>query len=152
MTTRLKSRRRHAHRLLHDLTAWARHQPHVQALALVGSYARGHERTASDVDVLVLTQDTNAHPFAGGWFQQLRPGSRLVRTAVFGPVHEQRYRLRCGLLVEIDLAPTSWAQVPLDAGTHRVLADGHRTLHDPHALLARAAAALNAAAPNVPVP
>ncbi len=128
--------------LLHDLTAWAQHQPRIQGLALVGSYARGHERTASDVDIMILTEDLDSCSLASGWFQRLRPGSRLVRAAAFGPVREQRYRLRCGLLAEIDLAPTSWAQVPLDAGTHRVLADGHRTLHDPHALLARAAAAL----------
>ncbi len=113
---------------------------------MVGSYARGHERMASDVDVMILTEDLDSCSLASGWFQRLRPGSRLVRAAIFGPVREQRYRLRCGLLAEIDLAPTSWAEVPLDAGTRRVLADGHRILHDPHTVLARAAAALQACA------
>ncbi|WP_432537973.1 nucleotidyltransferase domain-containing protein [Kineococcus arenarius] len=146
MTARLKGRRRHADHLLDDLTRWAQHQPRIQALAVVGSYARGHERMASDVDIMILTDDTDSCSLANRWFEQLRPGSRLVRAATWGPVREQRYRLRSGLLAEIDLAPTSWADVPLDAGTRRVLGDGHRTLHDPHAILARAAAALVASA------
>ncbi|NAZ77573.1 nucleotidyltransferase [Kineococcus sp. T13] len=146
MTARLKGRRRHADRLLDDLTRWAQGRPHVQALAVVGSYARGHERMASDVDVVILTEDIDSCSLASGWFDRLRPGSMLVRAATWGPVREQRYRLRSGLLAEIGLAPTAWADVPLDAGTRRVLGDGHRILHDPHTVLARAAAALEASA------
>ena len=101
---------------------------------------------ASDVDVMILTEDIDSYSLASGWFEQLRPGSKLVRAATWGPVCEQRYRLRSGLLAEIDLAPTAWADVPLDAGTHRVLGDGHRILHDPHTILARAAAALDTSA------
>ncbi len=84
----------------------------------------------------MLLLDVNAYPAAGGWFGQLRPDSRLIRSAVLGPVREQRYRLRSGLLVEVGLAPTTWADVPLDPGTHRVLADGHQILHDPNDTLA----------------
>ena len=146
MTARLKGRRRHADRLFDDLTRWAQRQSRVQALAVVGSYARGHERMASDVDVMILTEDLDSCSLASGWFEQLRPGSKLVRAATFGPVREQRYRLRSGLLAEIDLAPTAWADVPLDAGTRRVLGDGHRILHDAHTILARTAAALEACA------
>jgi len=140
VTARLKGRRREVDRLLIDLVAWAAQRPTVDALVLVGSYARGGERMASDVDVVVLTADPGTDS-ALDWFAGLRPGSRLVRRATWGPVREQRHRLRSGLLVELGVAPTSWAAVPLDAGTRRVLADGHRVLHDPHGFAAAAGAA-----------
>ena len=148
MSARLKGRRRHADRLLSDVTRWADAEPGIHALCLVGSFARGHEGMGSDVDVLVLLEDVDSDVGSVGWFQRLAPGSRLVRVATWGPVREQRWRLRSGLVAEIDLAPVSWAEVPLDSGTRRVLADGHRILHDPHGTLARAAAALRARQPG----
>ena len=142
MTARLKGRRGHAHRLIADLTRWAEQDPGISALCLVGSYARGCERMASDVDVVVLCSELDSYSLATGWFRRLRPDGRLLRLARWGPVQEQRWRLRSGLLAEIGLAAVSWADVPLDAGTRRVLSDGHRILHDPHGTLARAATAL----------
>jgi len=142
MTARLKGRRRTADRLLADLVSWAEREPTIDALVLVGSYARGRERMASDVDVVVLTSDPGRWSAAPGWFAEVRPGSRLVRRATLGPVQEQRHRLRSGLLVELGVAPASWAAVPLDAGTRRVLADGHRVLYDPLGLAGRAGQAL----------
>ncbi|GAB7192906.1 hypothetical protein NUM3379_36150 [Kineococcus sp. NUM-3379] len=142
MSARLKGRHREVERLLTDVTSWARGHDDVEAVALVGSYAHGRARMASDVDLVVLTP-AFAHLAADtGWFLSMRPGSRLVRTATWGPLLERRFRLRSGLLVEIGLVPPSWAQLPLDRGTHRVLRDGHRTLHDPAGLLARARQAL----------
>ncbi|WP_432494930.1 nucleotidyltransferase domain-containing protein [Kineococcus gypseus] len=146
-TAHLQERRRQAHRLVADLTRWAVDEPGVHALVLVGSYAHGRERVASDVDLVLLTDGPAPLSPTGGWFERLRPGSRLVRTAAFGPVREQRHRLPCGLVAEVGVAPVAWADVPLDAGTRRVLADGHRVLHDPHGALARAAAALREAGP-----
>jgi hypothetical protein len=142
LTGRLKGRRRQADRLIRDLTHWAAHDPGIHALCVVGSYARGSERMSSDVDVMVLCTDLDSYSVATGWFQRLRADGRLIRRASWGPVQEQRWRLRSGLLAEIDLASVSWADVPLDAGTRRVLGDGHRILHDPHGTLARAATAL----------
>ena len=113
---------------------------------LVGSYARGAVRMASDVDVVVLTEQLEQYDPAGRWVQALRPGARLMRTAAWGPVSEQRYRLRSGLLLEVGLTSPDWARVPLEPGTARVLGDGHRVLHDPHATVAQASAALKARA------
>jgi len=144
VSARLNARRRQVTHLLVDLISWAEHQE-VHALALVGSYARGAERMASDVDVVVLTEHLEQYHPESQWFQTLRPGARLVRTAAWGPVSEQRYRLRSGLLVEVGLTSPDWARVPLDPGTARVLGDGHRVLHDPHASVTQARAALNPA-------
>jgi hypothetical protein len=144
VTARLKGRRAHAHRLIADLTRWAEQDPGIHALCLVGSYARGSEGMASDVDVVVLCADLAPYSVATGWFHGLRSDAQLLRLARWGPVQEQRWRLRSGLLAEIGLAAVSWADVPLDAGTRRVLSDGHRILHDPHGTVAQAATALRA--------
>ena len=43
--------------------------------------------------------------------------------------------------MELGIAPSSWAEVPLDAGTERVLRDGHRILYDT-GVMAHASAAV----------
>jgi hypothetical protein len=129
MTTRLKGRRRSVERLIRDMTVWAHSNDKVGALVLVGSYAQGAERMASDVDLVVLSEDP-ASLANTSWFQRVRPGARLIRTETWGPVQKRRFRLKDGLIVELGIAPSSWATVPLDASTRRVLSDGHRVLYD----------------------
>jgi predicted nucleotidyltransferase len=129
MSARLKGRRRAVNALLVDVERWAAEHDDVKAVALVGSYARGAERMASDLDLMILADDANALANED-WFVRLRPDARFIRAANWGPVRERRFRLRSGLLVELNFASESWADVPLDAGTRRVLEDGHRILYD----------------------
>lgn len=140
MTSRLKGRRRAAHAVIDDLADWATRRDDVVAVAVVGSYARRAERMASDVDIMILAADpdelTNVH-----WFLKLRPNARLIRSMNWGPVRERRMRLASGLQVELNFATVSWAVLPLDAGTRRVLGDGHRIIYDT-GILAAAVAAL----------
>jgi predicted nucleotidyltransferase len=134
-------------RLLEDLTAWARARPDVDGLVLVGSSARGQARPDSDVDVVILSPAYRTLADDHDWFPGLRPGARLVRQGVWGPVLERRWRLPSGLVVELGLAAPGWASLPLDDGTARVLRDGCRVLHDPVGLLSDAVAALGPASP-----
>jgi len=140
MTARMKGRRHEASQVVDAVAQWSQRSPHIAALALVGSYARGAERMASDVDLVLLSPEPE-NLADSGWFAELLPGAKLVRSLRWGPVHERRYRLRSGLVVELGIAPTSWAALPLDAGTRRVLADGHRILFDDGRLQAAAQAA-----------
>jgi predicted nucleotidyltransferase len=133
----LEVRRRDVRRLLADVTDWARSRDDVDAVALVGSYARDQASMSSDVDVVVLTRAYADLADDVGWFLDLRPGSALIRSASWGPLLERRFRLTSGLVVELGLAPPTWARRPLDPGTRRVLRDGHQVLHDPHGLLRR---------------
>lgn len=93
---------------------------------------------ASDVDLVVLSDSPESLQDAA-WFERLQPGARLIRSEAWGPVRERRFRLMSGLILELGVAPSSWADVPLDEGTRRVLSDGHRVLYDT-GLLGRAAA------------
>jgi predicted nucleotidyltransferase len=59
MSARLKGRRLRAEAAIDGITAWAQSQGDVQGLALVGSYAYGRPRMASDVDIVLVTADTD---------------------------------------------------------------------------------------------
>lgn len=102
---------------------------------MVGSWARGTARMDSDVDVVVLT-DQVRYSVAGVWTGLL--GGEVLRLSEWGPLREVRLRRPSGLVVEIGVAPVSWADTdPVDAGTRQVVGDGHRIVHDPVGVLAR---------------
>jgi hypothetical protein len=125
-----------------ESTVWATRQESVTGLVLVGSYACGRPSMASDVDLVVLTADSAAYTDDVAWIDDLYPGARLIRTAVWGPVIERRLRLASGLQVELGITEPQWAARPLDEGTARVLSGGYRILHDLRGELAAAAASL----------
>ncbi len=138
MTARLKGRRRRAEQAISLAASWANAQAPVTALALVGSYAYGHPKMASDVDLVVLTSVPDHYVRGVNWIEALYPGAQLIRTAMWGPVTELRLRLKNGLQVEFGITRPAWANVPLDPGTARVLSDGCRTLYDSEGLLDKA--------------
>ena len=125
-------------RLLADMAGWGESRNDIEAIGLVGSYARGQAHVTSDVDIVILTPAFADLAADTSWFRRLRANSHLVRSATWGPLLERRHRMASGLLVELGLVAPTWAELPLDPGTRRVLGDGHRIVHDPHSLLARA--------------
>lgn len=136
-------RTREVEAILRAAAGWAAGQPDVRALALVGSWARRAADMASDLDLVVLGDEPDRLLGRDGWWSFLG-GARLVRRQAWGVVVEVRLELASGLAVELDVAPATWARVPLDPGTRRVLGDGARSLHDPDGLLRRALASLAA--------
>ena len=81
---------------------------------------------ASEIDLVVLTDDVEAFIVAADWIRAAtgQPGL-IVRSKAWGPVNERRVELGSGLLVEYGFAPTSWASTdPLDTGTAQVVAHG----------------------------
>ncbi len=128
--------------LLGRAAAWAGTRRDIRALALVGSWARarGAARMASDVDLVLVSDDPRRLLEVDGWWTFLG-GAEPVRRQRWGIVVERRLRLPSGLEVELDVAPMAWVALPLDDGTRAVLAAGARVLHDPDGLLASALAA-----------
>lgn len=89
----------------------------------------------SDVDIVVLTDQVH-YDRVEAWTGLL--GGEVVRTADWGLLREVRVRRPSGLVVEIGVAPVGWADIdPVEAGTRRVIGDGHRIVHDPAGVLAR---------------
>jgi hypothetical protein len=88
----------------------------------------------SDVDIVVLT-DGSAHVDPIMW--SLLLAGRVIREQDWGPLREIRLVRPSGFEVEVGVAPLSWANTdPVDAGTFRVINDGHRIVHDPDGALA----------------
>lgn len=128
--------------LVESVSAWARSRRDLHAVALVGSWARGSARMDSDVDLVLLTDDTTEYIDNEQWAYEL--GARaVVRTQEWGVLTERRLVLPGGLEVEVGVVAPSWACIaPLDAGTAQVVSGGLVPLHDPDGLLAALATAV----------
>jgi uncharacterized protein len=127
--------------LLGRAVAWARQQPDVRGLALVGSWARGSAGADSDVDLVVVTCRRDRYLDDDGWTAAFG-ATGVVHTRVWGPLTERRLLLEDGLEVEVGLTKPAWAATdPVDPGTLRVVTDGMRILHDPDGRLGALAAA-----------
>lgn len=134
-----QARSREVRSVVDTVVGGAAERAEVRGVLVVGSWARGTARMDSDVDVVVLTGNVH-YSVAGVWTGLL--GGEMVRSAEWGALREIRVRRPSGLVVEIGVTPVSWADTdPVDAGTHRVIDDGHRVVHDPAGVLARLSAA-----------
>lgn len=120
--------------LMNALRAWVALQPDMRAAAVVGSYARGAATADSDVDVMLLTDHGAAYLAHPTWADAFGT-VRTWHVEDWGLVTTLRVFYAAGLEVEYNFAPVVWAAVPVDAGTHWVVADGMHILYDPHELL-----------------
>lgn len=138
MSARMKGRWRQVERLATDLEMWAGGLGDLRGVCFVGSYAYRRPRMASDVDIVLLSNEPSRY---GAWLgvdSPLRP-ARLLLTRSWGPVTELRFRHRTGLQLEVGVTTPAWADTdPLDPGTARVIGDGLRVLYDPDGVLTRA--------------
>ncbi len=125
--------------LVRTVGGWAAEHRDVRGVVVVGSWARNAARMDSDVDIVVLT-DTSAHADPALWTRLL--DGDVIRLQQWGPVREVRLRRASGLEVEMGVVSPSWADTdPVDAGTRRVITDGHRIVYDPDGTLEALAAA-----------
>jgi hypothetical protein len=121
---------------------WLLTQPDVRAVALVGSYARGTARPDSDVDIMILSVTPECFRDLE-WLAEIDWAEVGVSVgtwhdADYGAVWSRHVALSSGLVIEFSFGALSWAAVePVDAGTARVMGNGHRILYDPDGLLAR---------------
>ena len=110
-------------RFLEDFVAWVSVQPDVQGIALVGSYARGAAREDSDIDLVILTDQPQKYLDDLQWIERF---GRVDRQQLeeYGRLKSLRAWYQDGREVEFGITIPSWAAVPLEAGTRRVLGDG----------------------------
>ncbi len=130
MSARFRARRRAVNAVVARAAQWANGQPDMPTVVVVGSYAYGHPRMGSDVDLVVLSKRAPEHLADLAFIQRITPGGRVIRREQWGPMHERRVRLASGLVVEFGLTTPEWAALPLDQGTAKVLSDGCKIVVD----------------------
>jgi hypothetical protein len=122
--------------IVDHITRWAVDRRDIIGLLLTGSCARNAARPDSDIDLVLLTND-ETHYVDNDWAHELALGEP-TRTQSWGAITERRFVTASGLEVEINIGSPAWANInPVDPGTHRVVTDGARPLHDPTGTLAR---------------
>ncbi len=119
---------------LDSLVEWASTQSEVEAVALVGSYARGAATESSDVDLMLLVRDPAAYLADRRWLAEFGHAERHT-TEEYGPVTSLRVWYLGGLEVEFGFATPDWAMPPLDEGTRAVIEAGSRILFERRPLL-----------------
>ena len=122
--------------LLQAATEWARAQPDIAALALVGSYARGEARPDSDLDLVVITSDPARYLADLSWTTRFGEVSHF-QLEDYGKVTSVRVWYADGLEVEYGLTAEDWAALPLDEGTRAVISNGMKVLFEQGDMLSR---------------
>ena len=114
---------------LREFTLWASGQVNIQAVALVGSHARGTATETSDVDLVVVANQPQLYLKERTWTHAF---GEVVKQQVeeYGRVVSLRVQYANGLEVEYGLTDPSWAEVPLDEGTREVMSGGLRVLFE----------------------
>ena len=108
---------------------WCEETAHIEVLLVVDSHARGTQRPDSALDLVLVTRMKTELVLDLAFPETF--GKVLRRqTEHYGACTSVRVRYEGGLEVEFGLVGPTWLALPLDVGTRRVLADGHRVLVD----------------------
>lgn len=124
-----------AAKLLDDARKWAETKPEISAIALAGSHAHGRARPDSDIDLVILSDSPDALR-TSEWLSEFGDLSK-VTTEQWGIMTCHRVWYLTHGEVEVGVAPSSWADIPVDSGTFRVVQDGVVVVHDPRGALKR---------------
>ncbi len=131
-----------AKKFIAEFPDWAKSEDGIEAVALVGSYARGQQRADSDIDLILIVKNPNHYLGSEHWF--MRFGSiREVKDEDYKAVKSRRVTYTNGLEVEFGITTAAWAATdPVDKGTRRVVKDGFKIWVDKKGLLKKLEAAL----------
>jgi len=143
------------------IARWAAARPDVQALVVVGSYARTDSPADpwSDLDLVLFADDPTPYLESTGWLDAIAP-PRITFTepTALGIGRERRVLFEGGLDVDFTLVPATWLDAldpehgdqALRAAVAPVVARGYRILIDRDGRLSRVLTGLKGASPPSP--
>ena len=115
---------------LERVVLWASEEPAIVAVALVGSHARGTATENSDIDILILATSHTAYLEDHAWLSRFGDVDSSTNEQ-WGRVDSVRAFYKTGVEIEFGFASPSWAEIPLDPGSRRVVEHGFTILFDP---------------------
>ena len=116
---------------LESVVEWAKKEPGLMALALVGSYARGEASPESDVDLILLARQPEEYLKNRDWVSELGEPTHTTREK-WGKVTSLRVLYSDRLEVEYGVSNLEWGSDPNDEGDARVISDGLIVLFERH--------------------
>jgi hypothetical protein len=114
---------------LQRVVKWAKNEPDLMALALVGSYARGEASPESDVDLILLLRNPKEYLKDRDWISEFGEPGHIVQEE-WGKVTSLRVLYVDGLEVEYGLSNLEWGSDPGDEGDARVIRNGLSVLYE----------------------
>lgn len=124
------------HRFLEEITNWASAQSDIQALALVGSYARNAARETSDVDLVLITENPSRYLQSTDWIERFGVIEKQ-QVEDYGALMSLRVWYADGREIEYGITDEKWAAIPLDEGSRKVISDGMKVLFEREQILSR---------------
>ncbi|MFD1466255.1 aminoglycoside 6-adenylyltransferase [Lapidilactobacillus mulanensis] len=115
--------------LADELIDWAKNEPAIESLVVVGSYAHDDQRPGSDLDLVVVTSD-RASLLQNTDYTQRFGKVKQVQTEYYGACISIRASYEDNSELEIGLVTPDWLNEPLDSGTRKVLQPGYLILYD----------------------
>jgi predicted nucleotidyltransferase len=113
---------------LNELLNWGENDELIDSIILVGSYARGTETMESDVDLVIMTLEKSELVTDPNFIHQFGNVQKFS-VELWGACTSIRVFYE-EMEVEFGIVDPSWMDVPLDAGTKRVLTDGYKVILD----------------------
>jgi uncharacterized protein len=127
--------------ILAHVVQWAVNRADIQAVVLVGSWARGTARLDSDIDLMLLTPYPKRFQDSEKWINEINwqaLGYEINgwEDKEYGVIWSRHVYLQDGTEIEFSFGAPSWASTqPIDEGTCRVIRDGCCVLYDPKSLI-----------------
>ena len=119
-----------------EFSRWAANLPDILAVALVGSYARNEATDTSDVDLVILAREPEAYLQETQWARYFGPIDRQ-QIENYGKVTSLRIWYSAGHEVEYGFTDRTWAALPLDEGSKKVISGGMEILYERESILSR---------------
>jgi predicted nucleotidyltransferase len=114
--------------LISDIVAWANGRNDIIGIMLVGSHARREAMPDSDIDLIILCDESQRFLEDTRWIERFTSVDR-ISTERWGAIETVRAYID-QIEVEFNFADLTWISSPIDEGTGRVLAGGRKVLLD----------------------
>lgn len=113
-----------------QLNTWGAEHSQIDGVAFVRSYANGQYKVDSDVDICIFTSVQMHFIENTEWAKNFGDVVHLSQEK-WGVVDTVRVFYRDGWELEFNFSSLSWACIPIDSGTLKVVSEGFKILYDP---------------------